>query len=188
VCHGVRSGAIFTVGHSTRSLDQLVDLLRKNGIELLADVRTAPGSGRVPQFNRLELERSLTEHGIRYVHLAKLGGLRRPRSDSTNGGWRNSSFRGYADYMQEPSFLESLDGLIALAQDSTVAIMCAEAVPWRCHRNLIADALTVRGLEVRHIIGAGQPQVHRLNPMATVSGGRLTYPPSPSLVEPAHPS
>lgn len=165
-----------------------MDPLRKNGIELLADVRSAPGSRRVPQFNRLELERSLTEHGIRYVHLAKLGGLRRPRSDSTNGGWRNSSFRGYADYMQEPSFWESLDGLIALAQDSTVAIMCAEAVPWRCHRNLIADALTVRGLEVRHIIGAGQPQVHRLNPMATVSGGRLTYPPSPSLVEPAHPS
>jgi uncharacterized protein (DUF488 family) len=165
-----------------------VDLLRKNGIELLADVRTAPGSRRVPQFNRLELERSLTEHGIRYVHLAKLGGLRRPRSDSPNGGWRNSSFRGYADYMQEPSFWESLDGLIALAQDSTVAIMCAEAVPWRCHRNLIADALTVRGREVRHIIGASQPQVHRLNPMATVKGGRLTYPPSPSLVEPPHPS
>lgn len=174
---------IFTVGHSTRELDQLVKLLHRNDIQLLVDVRTAPGSRRMPHFNRLELERLLAAEGIRYVHLPQLGGLRKPRSDSPNGGWRNSSFRGYADYMQEPAFWKTLDDLIALANDSTVAIMCAEAVPWRCHRNLIADALTVRGLEVRHIIADTQPRVHRLNPMATVNAGRITYPPSPRLMD-----
>ena len=153
-------------------------LLNKNHIQLLADVRTAPGSRRMPHFNRFDLERALAADGIRYVHLPELGGLRKPRVDSPNEGWHNSSFRGYADYMQEPAFWEALDDLIALAGDSTVAIMCAEAVPWRCHRNLIADALTVRGLEVRHIIGNAQPRVHRLNPMATVNAGAITYPPS----------
>jgi uncharacterized protein (DUF488 family) len=160
-------------------LEQLVALLRKNGIQLLADVRTAPGSRRMPHFNRLDLERTLAAEGIRYIHLPELGGLRRPRVDSPNGGWHNSSFRGYADYMQEPTFWGALAGLIALADGWTVAIMCAEAVPWRCHRNLIADALSVRGLEVRHIIGDAQPRVHRLNPLATVNAGAITYPPSP---------
>lgn len=153
-------------------------LLNKNHVQLLADVRTAPGSRRMPHFNRLDLERTLAADGIRYIHLPQLGGLRKPRVDSPNGGWHNSSFRGYADSMQEPAFWQALDGLIALAHDSTVAIMCAEAVPWRCHRNLLADALTVRGLEVRHIIGDAQPRVHRLNPMATVNAGTITYPPS----------
>lgn len=152
-------------------------LLHKHDVQLLADVRTAPGSRRMPHFNRLDLERTLAAEGIRYVHLPELGGLRKPRVDSPNRGWRNRSFRGYADYMQKPTFWEALDGLIALASDSTVAIMCAEAVPWRCHRNLIADALTVRGLEVRHIIGQAQARVHRLNPMATADAGRITYPP-----------
>jgi uncharacterized protein (DUF488 family) len=161
-------------------LEQFVALLHKNHIQLLADVRTAPGSRRMPHFNRLELERAIAADGIRYIHLPELGGLRKPRVDSPNGGWHNSSFRGYADYMQEPTFWEALDGLIALADDSTVAIMCAEAVPWRCHRNLIADALTVCGLEVQHIIGDAQPRVHRLNPMATVNAGAITYPPSPA--------
>jgi uncharacterized protein (DUF488 family) len=165
----------------------LLALLHKNHIEVLADVRTAPGSRRMPHFNRLELERTLVADGIRYVHLPQLGGLRKPRANSPNGGWRNSSFRGYADYMQEPIFWEALDGLIALAEESRVAIMCAEAVPWRCHRNLIADALTVRGLEVRHIIGDAQPAVHRLNPMARVNDGRITYPPSPPLAGEEHP-
>jgi uncharacterized protein (DUF488 family) len=174
---------IFTIGHSTRALGQLVALLHKNDIQLLADVRTAPGSRRLPHFNRLDLERTLAADGIRYVHLPELGGLRKPRADSPNAGWHNSSFRGYADYMQEPTFWEALDGLVALAEHSTVAIMCAEAVPWRCHRNLIADALTVRRLEVRHIIGDAQPRVHRLNSMATVNAERITYPASPSLVE-----
>lgn len=178
---------IFTVGHSTRPVEQLVELLHKNDIQLLADVRTAPGSRRMPHFNRLALERLLAAEGIRYVHLPQLGGLRKPRSDSPNGGWLNSSFRGYADYMHEPAFWKALDGLIALANDSTVAIMCAEAVPWRCHRNLIADALTVRGLEVRHIIGDAQPRVHRLNPMATVNAGWITYPPSPRPMDHRNP-
>ncbi len=158
-------------------------LLHKNDIQLLADVRTAPGSRRLPHFSRLDLERTLAAHGIRYVHLPDLGGLRKPRASSPNAGWHNSSFRGYADYMQERTFWEALDGLVALTEHSTVAIMCAEAVPWRCHRNLIADALTVRGLEVRHIIGDAQPRVHRLNPMATLDAGRITYPTSPSLVD-----
>jgi uncharacterized protein (DUF488 family) len=157
-----------------------VALLKQNHIQLLADVRTAPGSRRMPHFNRVDLERTLAADGIRYIHLPELGGLRKPRVDSPNGGWHNSSFRGYADYMQEPSFWQALDALIALARDSTVAIMCAEAVPWRCHRNLIADALTVRGLEVRHIIGNAQPRVHRLNPLARVNAGSITYPPSPA--------
>lgn len=155
-------------------------LLKQNHIQLLADVRTAPGSRRMPHFNRVDLERTLAADGIRYIHVPELGGLRKPRVDSPNGGWHNSSFRGYADYMQEPSFGHALDALIALAHDSTMAIMCAEAVPWRCHRNLIADALTVRGLEVRHIIGNAQPRVHRLNPLASVNAGSITYPPSPA--------
>ena len=154
-------------------------LLHKNHIQLLADVRTVPGSRRMPHFNRLDLERALAAEGIRYIHLPELGGLRKPRVDSPNGGWHNSSFRGYADYMQEPAFWEALERLIALADDSRVVIMCAEAVPWRCHRNLIADALSVGGLDVRHVIGDAQPRVHRLNPLATVSGGAITYPASP---------
>jgi uncharacterized protein (DUF488 family) len=156
-------------------LEQFVALLNKNHIQLLADVRTVPGSRRMPHFNRLDLEGTLAAEGIRYVHLPELGGLRKPRVDSPNAGWHNSSFRGYADYMQESTFWEALDGLITLAVDSTVAIVCAEAVPWRCHRNLIADALTVRGLEVRHIIGDASPRVHRLNPMAIVNAGSITY-------------
>ncbi len=169
-------GDVFTIGHSTRSIDQFVRLLRNNGIELLVDVRTAPGSRRMPHFNRLELEQSLPEHGIRYLHLPQLGGLRKPRPDSTNGAWRNSSFRGYADFMQEPVFGEALDQLMDLSRKQSVAIMCAEAVPWRCHRNLIADALVVRGVDVQHIVGEANSRPHRLNPMAVVKGGHIIYP------------
>jgi len=171
---------IFTIGHSTRSIDELVGLLRPNRIELLVDVRTVPGSRRLPQFNRPALERSLPAAGIRYLHLPELGGLRKPRPDSPNAGWRNSAFRGYADYMQEAGFHKALDRLIALADETTLAVMCAEAVPWRCHRSLIADALLVRGLSVRHIIDAQAPQLHELNPMAVVNGGRITYPATPT--------
>ena len=155
-------------------------LLKQNHIQLLADVRTAPGSRRMPHFNRVDLERTLAADGIRYIHVPELGGLRKPRVDSPNGGWHNSSFRGYADYMQTPEFEQSLEELIRLAKQDRLALMCAEAVPWRCHRSLIADSLTVRGLEVRHIIGNAQPRVHRLNPLASVNAGSITYPPSPA--------
>ena len=122
------------------------------------------------------MERSLPAHGIAYLHMPELGGRRKPKPDSTNIGWRNVSFRGYADYMQTDEFWTAIDRLIDLARQRQLAIMCAEAVPWRCHRSLVADALTVRGVEVRHITGAGEPSPHRLTPFARVEGGRISYP------------
>jgi uncharacterized protein (DUF488 family) len=139
-------------------------------------VRTVPASRRMPHFARTDLERSLPEHGIAYRHMPELGGLRKPKPDSTNLGWRNVSFRGYADYMQTDAFWDALGELETLAATKRVAIMCAEAVPWRCHRSLIADALTVHGVEVRHITGMQEPSPHRLTPFARVEGGRITYP------------
>ena len=167
---------ILTVGHSTRSLDELVALLKQNQLELLVDVRTVPASRRMPYFARAALERSLPDRGIAYEHMLALGGLRKPSSDSTNLGWRNVSFRGYADYMQTEEFWTALDNLQRLATERVTAIMCAEAVPWRCHRSLIADALTVRGVEVRHITGPGEPAPHKLTPFARVDDGRISYP------------
>jgi len=122
------------------------------------------------------MQHSLPAHGIDYLHMPELGGLRKPKPDSTNTGWRNVSFRGYADYMQTDEFWTAIDRLIGLARQRRLAIMCAEAVPWRCHRSLVADALTVRGVEVRHITGAGEPSPHRLTPFARVEGGRIRYP------------
>ena len=122
------------------------------------------------------MERSLPAHGIAYLHMPELGGLRKPKPDSTNIGWRNVSFRGYADYMQTDEFWTAIDRLIDLARQRQLAIMCAEAVPWRCHRSLVADALTVRGVEVKHITGAGEPSPHRVTPFARVEGGRISYP------------
>lgn len=151
-------------------------MLKRNGVELLVDVRTAPGSRRMPHFSKAALERSLPEHGVAYEHMPELGGLRKPRPDSTNTAWRNVSFRGYADYMQTDEFWEAIDALQRLAASRRVAIMCAEAVPWRCHRSLIADALVVRGVDVRHITGPGDPAPHRLTPFALVEDGRITYP------------
>jgi len=167
--------AFFTVGHSTRSLEELTALLREHEVTLLADVRTIPGSRRMPHFSLAALGSALPERGVDYVHLPELGGLRRPRPDSPNTGWRNPSFRGYADYMMEPGFRDALERLIELGRDRRVAIMCAEAVPWRCHRSLIADALLVRGLEVCHILGPGSARPHVLTPFARVERGRLTY-------------
>lgn len=135
----------------------------------------------MPHFAKAALERSLPQHGIAYLHMPELGGLRKPRPDSTNTGWRNVSFRGYADYMQEDDFWKAIDRLQTLAPSQRVAIMCAEAVPWRCHRSLIADALTVRGVEVRHIIDSSEPALHRLTPFARVKGGRISYPPPDTL-------
>jgi uncharacterized protein (DUF488 family) len=145
-------------------------------VELLVDVRSAPGSRRMPHFAKAALELSLPAARIAYRHMPELGGLRKPKDDSINQGWRNVSFRGYADYIQTADFGRALNELIALAASRQVAIMCAEAVPWRCHRSLIADALTVRGIEVRHITGMGQPSMHHLTAFARVDGDRITYP------------
>jgi uncharacterized protein (DUF488 family) len=168
---------IYTVGHSTRTLSQLVELLRANGVDRLVDVRTAPGSRRLAHFARAALAAELPPHGIEYAHLPELGGLRKPRPDSVNTGWRNLSFRGYADYMASDAFGAGIEVLLELATGHTVAIMCAEAVPWRCHRSLIADALLLRGVEVLEIVGPATPRPHRMTPFAVVREGRIEYPP-----------
>jgi len=172
---------LFTIGHSTRALDEFVQLLQANNVDLVADVRTVPGSRRMPHFARAALADELPLRGIEYVHLPELGGLRKPKSDSINTGWRNVSFRGYADYMQTDAFAVGLDRLLALAAGHTLAIMCAEAVPWRCHRSLIADALTARGVETWEIIGRGRPRLHLMTPFARVNGDRVYYPPADAL-------
>lgn len=166
---------VWTIGHGTRSAEELVRLLTAHGVRLLADVRTVPRSRRNPQFNRETLPETLAAAGLAYRHLAGLGGLRRARADSVNTAWRNASFRGYADYMATAAFAAALEELLALARAAPTAVMCAETVPWRCHRSLIADALLVRGVEVRHILGAAADP-HRLTPFARVEDGRLTYP------------
>ncbi len=168
--------AIFTVGHSTRSLDDFVELLRHYGIDCLVDVRTIRRSRHNPQFNRETLEVGLLGQRIAYRHLQGLGGLRHSRAGSSNTGWRNASFRGFADYMQTPEFAVALDELIELAQGKTTAIMCAEAVPWRCHRSLIGDALLVRDIEVRDIFSSTSIKPHGLTAMAHVEGLCITYP------------
>lgn len=169
---------LFTIGHSTRTLEELVGLLRVAGVSILADVRTIPRSRHNPQFEAEALRSALPRRGIRYVHLPALGGLRHARRDSPNAGWRNAGFRGYADHMLTDEFERGLDALHTLTGEGTVAVMCAEAVPWRCHRSLLADALTVRGAHVEHITGPGRPSLHRLTPFARVDGERITYPAS----------
>ncbi len=167
---------VLTIGHSTRMIGEFLDLLSAHGVTCVADVRTIPGSRHNPQFNQAALRGSLKGAEVSYVHLPGLGGLRRARPDSVNLGWRNASFRGYADYMQTPEFARSLDELIRLAKREPLAIMCAEAVPWRCHRSLISDALLVRGIRVEDILSAGRRQGHTLTPFAKVRGTRITYP------------
>jgi len=167
---------IYTIGHSTRSIEQFLDLLRAHGIEELADVRTIPKSRHNPQFGQEELAASLKQAGIDYVHLGKLGGLRHSRKDSVNLGWQNLSFRGYADYMATPEFQEGLDELKAIAGKKRVAIMCAEALPWRCHRSLTSDALTTQGWQVLHIQSRKTASPHELTPFLKVQDGKLTYP------------
>ena len=171
---------IYTIGHSTRSLDELVQALRSFGVRTLVDIRTVPRSRHVPQFNADSLRRTLPNRRIRYRQLKALGGLRKPRPDSTNTAWRNTGFRGFADYMETPEFEEALGELRALAREAgPVVIMCAEAVPWRCHRSLVADALIARGDEVVDIMGPGSGRPHTLTPWAKVDGGRVTYPGPP---------
>ncbi len=153
-----------------------MELLRSNGVVTLADVRTVPRSRRNPQYERTALERTLPAAGIRYVHLPRLGGLRHPRRDSPNAGWRNDSFRGYADHMLSAEFEQGLAELRELARGGPVAVMCAEAVPWRCHRRLLADALFARGVVVEHVTGRGRTVPHQLTPFAVREGRRVLYP------------
>ena len=167
---------IFTVGHSTRSLEELVEILRAHGVKRLIDVRTIPRSRHNPQFNRETLSKALHNRGFSYRHMKALGGLRHARPDSINTGWRNASFRGFADYMQTPLFKAALEKLLSLAEQKPTALMCAEAVPWRCHRSLIADALTVRGYEVRDIMSVTSAKPHVLTAMARVHDQQVTYP------------
>lgn len=167
---------IFTVGHSTRSFEELVAILRAHGVERVVDVRTIPRSRHNPQFNREFFSKALRNRRIGYRHMKALGGLRRARPDSINTGWRNASFRGFADYMQTPPFEQALAKLLELAQEKPTVMMCAEAVPWRCHRSLIADALTVRGCEVRDLMDVKSAKPHVLNSMARVHGLQVTYP------------
>ncbi len=167
---------IYTIGHSTRRLDEFLDLVGRYGIELLLDIRTVPRSRHVPHFNSDSLKRALHERGVAYIHIKRLGGLRKPAKDSVNKAWRNSSFRGFADYMQTEEFKKGLNELLDLASEKRTALMCAEAVPWRCHRSLVSDALLVRGVEVRHIVSEKSSRLHELTPFAVVEGEQITYP------------
>lgn len=177
--HMWTDATIFTIGHSTRPLAEFIALLRQYGVKTLVDVRTMPRSRRNPQFNAEALASVLPEEGIAYVHLAQLGGLRRGLgAASPNTGWRNTSFRGYADYMQTADFTRGLDELRMATAMGSLALMCAEAVPWRCHRSLIADALLVRGVVTRDIQSLTRATPHKLTSFARVTGEDITYPAS----------
>ena len=170
------SSIVLTIGHSTRTLEEFIGLLQKHAVSRVIDVRTVPRSRHNPQFNKASLPGSLKKAGLSYVHLPGLGGLRHARRDSLNLGWHNASFRGYADYMQTPEFEKSLEELVQWAKQDRIALMCAEAVPWRCHRSLIADALLVRGIRTEDIMSPTRRQVHTLTPFAKVRGTTITYP------------
>ena len=170
---------VMTIGHSTRPVKEFILLLKAHQVKRLVDVRTIPRSRHNPQFNRNQLSRSLHSARLHYRYLPGLGGFRHAHRDSINTAWRNASFRGYADYMQTPEFEKNLDLLIELAKTEQVAIMCAEAVPWRCHRSLIADALLARQVEVQEITGAIRTQTHTLTPWGKVNGIHVTYPAEP---------
>ena len=173
---GTITPAVFTIGHSTRTWRDFLELLRAHCVQRVIDVRSIPRSRHNPQFNRETLSTKLRAVRIGYVHLQKLGGLRHARRDSPNMGWRNTSFRGFADYMQTSEFEAGLQRLMKLAVQKRCAMMCAEAVPWRCHRSLIADALTVRGIRVDDIMSLKRSQLHSLIPFARVRGHHITYP------------
>jgi uncharacterized protein (DUF488 family) len=167
---------IWTIGHSTRTLDEFISLLKANHIKLLIDVRSLPGSRRYPQFNKEVLVDSLGKAGIRYEHIPALGGRRKAKPDSKNTAWRNASFRGYADYMETEQFREGVGRLLDLAGEfGPAAIMCAEAVWWRCHRSLISDYLKARGVEVMHILNANKTEPHPYTSAARIVNGKLSY-------------
>ena len=173
---GTEAPIVMTIGHSTRPIKEFIQLLKAHQVTRLVDVRTVPRSRHNPQFNRSDLSRALHSARLHYRYMKGLGGFRHARADSVNTGWHNASFRGFADYMQTPEFRENLDTLIGLAKVEQVAIMCAEAVPWRCHRSLIADALFARGIEVREIASLTRTQEHNLTPWAHVNGTQVSYP------------
>ncbi len=170
------SPRVLTIGHSTRPLEEFIRLLQVHGATCVVDVRTVPRSWHNPQFNKATLPAALKKAGLGYVHMPGLGGLRHARRDSINMGWRNTSFRGYADYMQTPEFAQSLKELIHWATRDRIALMCAEAVPWRCHRSLIADARMVRGIRTQDIMSATRRQAHTLTSFTKVGGTTITYP------------
>jgi uncharacterized protein (DUF488 family) len=174
--HEQRGSVIFTIGHGTKSMDELIGLLKTYGVERIVDVRTVPKSRHNPQFNKDVLPERLGKAGIDYTHIKELGGLRRPDKDSLNTAWQNASFRGFADYMQTEAFAQNIERLIGLAEQTRTAIMCAESVPQRCHRSLIADALSVRGIKVRHIMSQTTCDDHQLTPSTRVQGLKVTYP------------
>lgn len=167
---------VLTIGHSTRTLEFFIRMLKAHEVTMVVDIRTVPRSRHNPQFNKETLPDELKAAGVEYIHMPGLGGLRHPRSDSPNTGWRNNSFRGFADYMQTEDFKENLKTLINLARRERCALMCAEAVPWRCHRSLIADALVIRDIKVEHIISLSRTQPHKLTPFASVKDLHITYP------------
>lgn len=172
----INNKVIYTIGHSTRGTDEFIKILQFYKISLLIDIRTIPRSKTNPQFNSDILENKLKEVGIKYLHISGLGGLRHPLKDSVNIGWRNSSFRGYADYMQTKDFNDNLEKLIELSNNDIVLLMCAEVLPWRCHRTLIADALLTRGINVKHIFSENNVKTHKLTEWAKVEGTKITYP------------
>jgi len=167
---------ILTIGHSTRPIDEFIGLLLAHGVRRLIDVRTVPRSRHNPQFNRDTLPETLAAEAVSYTHMPGLGGLRHARADSPNSGWRNDSFHGFADYMLTGDFADNIEKLIELGKRERIAVMCAEAVPWRCHRSLIADALLARGFRVVHIMGKTSLIVHELTPFARIDGVTVTYP------------
>lgn len=168
---------IYTIGHSTRPIEEFIELLKENGVTQLVDIRTIPRSRHNPQYEQTALEQSLPEAHITCTYMPELGGLRPKVKGSVNMGWRNASFRNYADYMQTLEFADGIDKLIMLAKQQPTAIMCAEAVPWRCHRSLVGDALLVRGVDVEDIMSESSTKPHQLTAFAKVDGVRVTYPP-----------
>jgi uncharacterized protein (DUF488 family) len=174
--HAKTDLTVFTIGHSTHPIDEFADILKSHGIEFVIDVRTIPKSRHNPQYNSDTLAAAMHGIAIGYEHLPGLGGLRHAKKDSVNMAWKNASFRGFADYMQTEAFEQSLNSLIEKAGRQPTAIMCAEAVPWRCHRSLIADALLARGIRVMDIIGKTPAKAHAMTPWARVEGTAITYP------------
>ncbi len=176
---GAQDTVIFTIGHSTRPVSEFIEIIKAYGIKKVVDVRTIPKSRHNPQFNKDELKESLKVVKIGYLHMKGLGGLRHALKDSPNMGWKNASFRGFADYMQTEEFKEALDNLMSEVQKRATVIMCAEALPWRCHRSLIGDALLTRGIHVIDIMSITSSRDHTLTPWAKVHGSKITYPPEP---------
>lgn len=174
-CMADSAKMIWTIGHSTRPFEELVALLHTHSIELLADVRSFPGSRKFPQYNKEALEIAMPENGMRYVHLKELGGRRKGLPDSKNTGWRHPAFRGYADYMETPEFKKALADLEKTATKQRTAIMCSEAVWWRCHRSMISDALKLHGWDVRHIVSGGKTTEHPWTSPARIDKGQLHY-------------